>query len=124
MAELAQALDRFQPSAISEIFRERRNHMNSRLNMIEGTESHQPEGAFYLYPSCVKLIGKTTPKGIVIQNSNDFVKYLLTSRGVAVVSGEAFEYDPNFRLSYATSMETLTKAADRIEATCKNLSER
>jgi len=106
----------------AKIFCERRNYLNSRLNMIEGIECHQPEGAFYLYPSCKKLIGKITPEGTIIRSSNDFVKYLLTSQGVAVVSGEAFEYDPNFRLSYATSMETLAKAADRIEAACNALS--
>jgi aspartate aminotransferase len=108
----------------AEIFRERRNYLNTRLNTIEGIECHQPEGAFYLYPSCEKLIGKTTPQGLSIKNSNDFARYLLASQGVAVVSGEAFKYDPNFRLSYATSMETLTRAADRIEAACKLLSER
>jgi len=107
----------------AEIFRERRNYLSTRLNMIEGIECHQPEGAFYLYPSCEKLIGKTTPQGLIIKNSNDFARYLLTSQGVAVVSGEAFKYDPNFRLSYATSMQTLTRAADRIEAACHALSE-
>jgi aspartate aminotransferase len=105
-----------------EIFRQRRNFLRARLNEIEGLSCHNPEGAFYLYPSCAGLIGKTTPEGVEIWESKDFVKYLLTSYGVAVVPGSAFEYDPNFRLSYATSMETLEMAAQRIEAACNTLS--
>ena len=105
-----------------EIFRQRRNFLCERLNAITGLSCHSPEGAFYLYPSCAGLIGKITPDGAEISSSEDFVKYLLTSQGVAAVPGSAFEFDPNFRLSYATSMETLGKAAERIEAACKTLS--
>ncbi len=105
-----------------EIFQERRNFLVARLNAVPGLDCHCPEGAFYLYPSCAGLIGKTTPDGEVIENSIDFAKYLLKAQGVAVVSGAAFEYDPNFRLSYATSMDTLEKAAARIETACRALS--
>ncbi len=107
-----------------EIFRQRRNFLASSLNKIEGLITPIPEGAFYLYPSCAGLIGKMTPNGTMINNSRDFVKYLLTSQGVAVVSGDAFEYDPNFRLSYATSMKTLERAANRIESACNALSKK
>ncbi len=105
----------------TEIFRQRRNFLCTRINAIAGLHCHKPEGAFYLYPSCAELIGRITPDGERILSSNDFVKYLLTSQGVAVVSGEAFAYDPNFRLSYAASMTTLEQAADRIESACKAL---
>jgi aspartate aminotransferase len=105
----------------AEIFRQRRDFLATRLNTIAGLSCHKPEGAFYLYPSCAGLIGKTTPDGSKIKDSKDFVKYLLTSHGVAVVPGSAFEYDPYFRLSYATSMETLEQAAQRIETACKAL---
>jgi len=105
-----------------EIFRQRRNFLCAGLNEIAGLSCHNPEGAFYLYPSCAGLIGKITPDGVEIRQSKDFVKYLLTSHGVAVVPGSAFEYDPNFRLSYATSMETLKVAVERIEMACDSLS--
>lgn len=105
----------------AEIFCQRRDFLATRLNTIAGLSCHKPEGAFYLYPSCAGLIGKTTPDGSKIKDSKDFVKYLLTSHGVAVVPGSAFEYDPYFRLSYATSMETLEQAAQRIETACKAL---
>jgi len=107
----------------AEVFRQRRDFLAARLDAIEGLRCHKPEGAFYLYPSCAGLIGKTTPDGNKIKNSKDFVTYLLKSHGVAAVPGSAFEYDPYFRLSYATSMENLEKAAERIEAACKTLLE-
>jgi aspartate aminotransferase len=105
----------------AEIFHQRRDFLAARLNAIEGLRCHKPEGAFYLYPSCEGLIGKTTTDGVEIRDSKDFVKYLLGSYNVAAVPGTAFEYDPYFRLSYASSVETLEKAADRIEAACANL---
>jgi aspartate aminotransferase len=105
----------------AEIFRQRRDFLAARLNAIAGLRCHKPEGAFYLYPSCEGLIGNTTTDGIEIRDSKDFVKYLLNSHGVAAVPGTAFEYDPYFRLSYARSMETLEKAADRIETACASL---
>ena len=106
----------------AEIFRQRRDFLAARLNAIMGLRCHKPEGAFYLYPSCAGIIGKTTAAGAEIKDSSDFVKYLLRSYGVAAVPGSAFEYDPYFRLSYASSMDTLEKAADRIEAGCNALS--
>ena len=62
-----------------------------------------PEGAFYVYPSCAGLIGKTAPSGKVIETDEDFVSELLETEGVAVVHGSAFGLGPNFRISYATS---------------------
>ena len=105
----------------AEIFLQRRDFMVASLNSINGLRCHKPEGAFYLYPSCTGLIDKITPDGLKIGNSGDFVKYLLESCGVAAVPGSAFEYDPNFRVSYATSMDTLQKAAARIETACNAL---
>ena len=63
-----------------------------------------PSGAFYVYPSCAGIIGKKTPNGEIIDNSDEkFMNYLLESEGVAGVHGEAFGLSPYFRLSYATS---------------------
>ncbi len=98
------------------IYQQRRDYLVGRLDTIPGIECNIPEGAFYLYPSCAGLVGKHTPDGTEIGNSVDFVTYLLEAALVAVVPGSAFEYDPNFRLSYAASLEELEKACDRIEA--------
>ncbi len=102
-------------------FKKRRNMVVEALNKIEGISCRKPEGAFYVYPSCAGLIGKTTPSGSNIENDEDFAKYLLDSVGVAVVFGEAFGLGPYFRISYATSDAALEDACRRIHQACKGL---
>ena len=55
-------------------FAARRQLVTSSLNQIEGLRCFVPEGAFYVYPSCEDLIGKT-PDGKVIENDSDFVSF-------------------------------------------------
>lgn len=95
-------------------FVRRRNLVVERLNAIDGIDCLTPDGAFYVFPSCKGLFGKTTPQGSLLRNSTDFSSYLLDEAKVAVVMGEAFGMDGHFRISYATSDETLEKACDRI----------
>lgn len=102
-------------------FKERRDYLVKRLNTINGLSCHAPEGAFYLFPSCADLIGRTTPEGRQINTSTDLASYLLESAGVAVVPGAAFEYDPNIRLSYATSLDNLKIACERLEQACSQI---
>jgi len=52
----------------------------------------------------------------------DFVQSLLENSGVAVVQGSAFGLEGFFRISYATSMENLKKALEKISSFCKSLS--
>ena len=103
------------------VFEERRDLVVSMLNQANGIDCPSPEGAFYVYPSVARLIGKTTPGGKVLETDEDFVKELLDAEGVAVVHGTAFELGPNFRVSYATSMEALTEACERIQRFCGSL---
>jgi aspartate aminotransferase len=102
-------------------FKERRDLVVSMLNQAKGLKCPTPEGAFYVYPSCAGCIGKTTPKGRVINTDQDFVEALLEEEGVAVVHGEAFGLAPFFRISYATSTEALTRACERIQRFCASL---
>ncbi len=102
-------------------FERRRDLVVGLLNKIDGMECPTPEGAFYVYPSINGLIGKTTPSGITITNDEDFAIELLASEGVAVVFGAAFGLSPNFRISYASSDETLTEACARIARFCEGL---
>lgn len=102
-------------------FKERRDMVVSMLNNIEGITCRNPEGAFYVYPSCAGLIGKTTPEGKAIKNDEDFAAYLLEAVGVAVVFGEAFGLGPHFRISYATSDASLREACERIQQACSML---
>ena len=102
-------------------FKKRRDMVVEKLNKIQGLSCAVPSGAFYIYPSCVGVIGKQTPKGNTINTDEDFMKYLLDSEGVAGVHGEAFGLSPYFRISYATDNKTLIDACERIERACSNL---
>ena len=103
------------------VFAERRDMVVDMLNDAEGLECLKPEGAFYVYPSCAGVLGKTTPDGKVIESDEDFVTYLLESEGVACVQGAAFGLSPHFRISYATSTENLKEACKRIQNACAAL---
>jgi aspartate aminotransferase len=99
-------------------FQERRNLVVSMLNQATGLHCPMPEGAFYVYPSCEGLIGKTAPSGRTISNDEDFAAELLETEGVAVVHGAAFGLSPFFRISYATSNAILEDACSRIQRFC------
>lgn len=103
------------------LFKGRRDLVVSMLNQATGIECPSPEGAFYVYPSCAALIGKTAPSGKVLETDADFVTELLEEEGVAVVHGSAFGQGPNFRISYATSEELLEEACKRIQRFCASL---
>ncbi|TDQ83290.1 aspartate aminotransferase [Dongia mobilis] len=102
-------------------FKQRRDMVVEMLNQAPGLHCHKPEGAFYVYPSCAGVIGKTTPDGKKIATDDDFVTYLLEAEGVAAVQGSAFGLSPHFRISYATSTEALKDACNRIIRACQKL---
>jgi aspartate aminotransferase len=104
-----------------DIFRGRRDLVVSMLNQTTGLSCPEPEGAFYVYPSCAGTIGKTAPSGKTIGTDEDFVSELLEAEGVAVVHGSAFGLGPNFRISYATSTKALEEACIRIQRFCNAL---
>ncbi|MCD1632824.1 pyridoxal phosphate-dependent aminotransferase [Martelella mediterranea] len=99
-------------------FEKRRDLVVSMLNQAPGIECPTPEGAFYVYPSCAGLMGKTSPGGKVMETDEDFVTELLEAEGIAVVHGSAFGLGPNFRISYATSEAELEESCMRIQRFC------
>ena len=102
----------------AKLFEQRRDLVVSMLNQANGIRCPTPEGAFYVYPSCEGLIGKTAPSGKVIGSDADFATELLETEGVAVVFGAAFGLSPFFRISYATSNAALEDACSRIQRFC------
>jgi aspartate aminotransferase len=106
----------------SDAFKERRDFVVKKLNSIKGLSCKNPEGAFYVFPNCKDCIGKKDVNKKEIVNDTDFVTSLLENTGVAVVQGSAFGKEGYFRISYATSMNNLSKALDKIEEYCKQLS--
>ena len=102
----------------SNAFKERRDFVVKCLNNIKGISCLTPNGAFYVFPSCKGLLNKKTK----LKTDSDFVKKLLEKENVAVVQGSAFGLEGYFRISYATSMENLKKAMDRIKYFCESIS--
>jgi aspartate aminotransferase len=99
-------------------FKKRRDFVVSSLNKIKGISCLKPNGAFYVFPNCKKLLNKKNK----LKSDKDFVQKLLESSNVAVVQGSAFGLEGYFRISYATSMDNLKKALERISDFCKKLS--
>lgn len=91
-------------------YRKRRDYVVGRLSQMAGVKIVMPKGAFYAYPNIASVYGKGG-----INNSMDFATRLLSDAHVAVVPGEAFGTTDHIRISYATSMEELSRGLDRLE---------
>ncbi|KON90267.1 aspartate aminotransferase [Sporosarcina globispora] len=92
-----------------EAFEHRLNVIYDKLISIPGFTCVKPQGAFYLFPNVKKAAELTG-----FANVDDFVKALLEEAMVAVIPGSGFGSPDNIRLSYATSLELLEKAVERM----------
>ena len=101
-------------------FERRRDLIVSLAKDIPGLEVNVPQGAFYLFPKCSSFFGKTDGTH-VINNSTDFALYLLEIGHVATVAGDAFGDPECFRMSYATSDDTIREAMSRIKSAVARL---
>jgi aspartate aminotransferase len=95
-------------------FKIRRDVMAAELNKIPGVHCNVPEGSFYLFPSVESFIGAKTPDGKTLGDDTAITLYLLEAAEVAVVMGSAFGCPGFIRISYATSLDKLRAACDRI----------
>jgi aspartate aminotransferase len=100
------------------VFQARRDLVVDGLNASEGVTCLVPQGAFYVFPSCEGLLGKTSAGGKALESDEDFVMALLEETGVALVQGSAFGLPGHFRLSYAAADAELQKAVERIQGFC------
>jgi aspartate aminotransferase len=96
------------PQMLAE-YRRRRDFVIPRLREIPGVECSMPAGAFYAYPNLRAALDRGG-----IKTPLEFADRLLKEANVAVVPGEAFGTDDHVRISYAASMEELTRGLDRI----------
>jgi len=95
-------------------FERRGKYMAERLNSIDGVECPESTGAFYCFPDVSGHYGRNI-NSAKINGSMDFAKALLEQANVAVVPGLPFGCDENVRLSFACSLEQITKGLDRLE---------
>lgn len=91
-------------------FEERMNKVYDRLVTIPGITCVKPNGAFYLFPNATEAVKMTGFSSV-----DEWVEALLEEEKVALVPGSGFGAPDNVRLSYATSLDTILEALDRIE---------
>jgi aspartate aminotransferase len=96
-------------------FRERHEFVVSGLNKIPGLKCLAAGGAFYAFADAREAIAALHKRG-TLKEATDIAlsEYLLVDGGVAVVPGSAFGSEGYIRLSFATSMDNLSKAVERI----------
>lgn len=91
-------------------FEQRLNIIYERLIQIPGFSCVKPQGAFYLFPNAKEAATMTG-----YEHVDAFVEALLEEAKVALVPGSGFGAPNNVRLSYATSLDSLHEALNRIE---------
>ena len=94
-----------------EVFRQRHDFVVERLNRGNGVQCLKAQGAFYAFPDVLGAIEALDGIG----NDLDLATHLIERWGVALVPGTAFGAPGYLRLSYATGMDDLEKAMDRLE---------
>lgn len=91
-------------------FQQRHEFVVSSMNAIDGIKCLRSDGTFYSFPNVEAMIERVDG----VSNDAELAKHLLDETGVALVPGSAFGLEGYLRLSFATSMENLEKAAERI----------
>jgi len=94
------------------IFKERHDFVLDSLLKIKGIECQPSQGTFYIYPNMNGVMQR-----LGINTDIEFAEFLIEKAGIAVVPGSAFGTPGFIRISFATSMENLTKAMERLEKT-------
>jgi len=117
-AEAALNGDQSNIDVMVKAFKERGKFVAEGLNRISGIKCLQPTGAFYAFPDCREAIKALHGAGkLAAPTDVAFCEYLMVQpQGVAAVPGSAFGAEGYLRISFATSMENIKKAVDRMAA--------
>ncbi len=103
-------------------FKYRREKVMQLVREIPHIICNEPSGAFYIFPDVKFYFGKKTPSGIVLNNADELCMYLLNDAHVSTVTGSAFGEPDCIRLSFANSIENITKGMGKLKAALLNLS--
>jgi len=93
-------------------FKERHDYVHGRLNKIPGVTCNASDGTFYAFPNVSELISKTDG----VSNDVEFAEHVIQKAKLAIVPGSAFGCEGYARLSYATSLDVLKEALNRLES--------
>jgi len=91
-------------------FKERHDYVVEAINSISGMQALPSQGAFYTFANMQTLIDKTEG----VNDDVELADYILSKAEVALVPGSAFGAPGYMRISFATSMENLQEAIDRM----------
>ncbi|MDX5299898.1 MAG: aminotransferase class I/II-fold pyridoxal phosphate-dependent enzyme, partial [Gammaproteobacteria bacterium] len=91
-------------------FKARHDWLVAALNTLPGVSCIEGDGTFYAFPSFHAVIERMPG----INSDVDLAEYLLNEAGVALVPGSAFGAPGHMRLSFATSMDKLEGAIERL----------
>lgn len=94
-------------------FHKRHDYIVNELNTIPGIECIPGDGAFYAFPRVSQLIEKIPN----VANDTELAEFLINEAEIALVPGAAFGAPGYVRLSFATSMEILQEAMQRLKNT-------
>jgi aspartate aminotransferase len=121
-AAITALLDDLAPTyTMVDAFKKRRDYVIGALKKMPGVKTNVPDGAFYAFPDISAFFG-TRYENYTINNNEDMSMYLLNHAHVSSVTGSAFGDDNCIRLSFATSMDNLMLAMERLEKALKMLS--
>jgi aspartate aminotransferase len=101
---------------MTQAFKERRDYVISTLQSIPGVKATMPDGAFYAFPDISSFFGKSDGE-TTIKNDEDLAMFLLHKGNITTVSGSAFGADNCIRISFATSLDMLKEALERMRKT-------
>jgi aspartate aminotransferase len=111
------------PDVVNEMksaFLKRRDFVLNALSNIPGIKINEPKGAFYVFPDVSFFFNKSFGK-YNIQNADDLTMYILETAKVALVTGNAFGSPNCLRISYASSLDNLKLAMERIASSLNEL---
>ncbi|MCS5711951.1 aminotransferase class I/II-fold pyridoxal phosphate-dependent enzyme [Candidatus Berkiella aquae] len=97
------------------VFKKRHDFLVEQLNAIEGIQCAPGDGTFYAFARVQDVIDRMP----LINSDIQLSEHLISVAGLALVPGSAFGADGYVRLSFATSMETLEKAVERLKRGCE-----
>ncbi|MBE9562877.1 MAG: pyridoxal phosphate-dependent aminotransferase, partial [Proteobacteria bacterium] len=96
-------------------FKQRHDFVLDALLKIDGVKCKPSHGTFYIFPSMQAVMDR-----MGIKTDIEFSELLIEKAGVALVPGSAFGADGYIRISFATSMDNLEKAMDKLQTVLGN----
>ena len=105
---------------MKEAFKKRRDLIVELLNVLPDISCALPGGAFYVFPSFEKYLGKKG-NGKLLKDTFDISEYILESAKVVTVPGDGFGAPGHIRFSYATDSETIKEGIRRVATALKNI---